>query len=137
MRSILYTFSLALFPLLLGAQVNTTLHETIPADDPKEIRLRLVGSYSVEPWAGNTILAETEVKLYDAAPHVLNFFVKEKNRYGLDTLQQDSILTIKSFDSIRVPIKYKETECYEEVHLRLLIPDSFQAQNDTLYIREE
>ena len=120
------------------AQMERVIHQTFEVGKASEIHLDLYGKYSIEPWAGNNILTETKIQVYDAPAHVLDFFVNEKGRYEiLDALNEEAgILQLSSRDKRRAGIQYKETTCYEFVELRVFIPDSFSAQSETVLVRQ-
>lgn len=122
----LFTFSNA------QAQLEEVMHQTFEVGDMDGISLDLVGEYAIEKWAGNTIMTETKVKLYDASPAILNHFVNKDKRYEIlaDTLS--SRLVLSSFDKERKPIRRsKETECFEEVNVRIFVPDTFEMTSDS------
>ncbi|MEO1712408.1 MAG: hypothetical protein AAFU60_03650 [Bacteroidota bacterium] len=137
MTRIFYLSAFMLFLSLAGnAQTEKLLHQTIELDSIDQIQLEIYGAYTVEYWAGNNILTETKVKLYDAPKHVLKFFVEEQMRYQIDALPTVPTLSLVSHVRERKPISYKGTECTEEVSLRIFIPDSFKPQSDTFLVRE-
>ena len=123
----LFTFSNA------QAQLEKVMHQTFEVgDDMEGISLDLVGDYSIEKWAGNTIMTETKVKLYEASPAILNHFVTKGKRYEIlaDTLS--SRLVLSSFDKEREPIRRsKDKECFEEVNVRIFVPDTFEMTSDS------
>lgn len=120
----------------LQAQTEKLLHQTIEVDSVEQIQLDLIGSYTVEYWAGNNILTETKVKLYDAPKHVLKFFVEEQLRYQIDAITELPVLNLVSHDHERRPIQYKGQSCFEEISLRIFIPDSFKPESETLLVRD-
>lgn len=123
----------------LSAQTETVIHQTFMVDSIKSLTLNLYGDYDIDFWAGNTILAETKVQLFNGPEHVLKFFIEEQQRYQInDTLVDSTALLLVSHVMDRKEIAYRGTPCREIVRLRLFIPDVFAAQSENVYaIREE
>jgi len=123
-------FILACCFLLLSqscwTQTVKIIHQVFEVDTISEISLDLHGEYELQAWAGNTVMSETRIKIYDAPQHVVNHFIDEKGRYAIDATSAEAKLLLTSKDKERVEIKYKGIHCYEEVGLRLYVPDSFE-----------
>jgi hypothetical protein len=137
MRLKLFLFFL-LTATALQAQMERVIHQIFEVGEAQKIQLDLVGTYNLQPWAGNNIMSETKIQLYDAPSHVLDFFIKEKGRYEiLDSLTQDSILFLAANDKERSGIQYKGTSCYEVVEVRIFVPDSFEILDPTILRRKE
>lgn len=121
------------------AQTGTVIHQTFQVDSINELTLDLYqNDYQLEFWAGNTILTETKVKLYNAPEHVLEFFVEEQQRYKInDTLMTEKALHLVSNNKVRKPFEYRGTSCSEIVEVRLFIPDVFQMIEENTYTRNE
>jgi len=112
------------------AQLKKTVHQTFEVGEAQQIRLDIFGEYDLEPWPGNTIMSETKIELYDAAPHVLKFFMDEKERYKLILNGEgETSIKITSHDNERRAIKYKDVECFEQVKLKLYVPEDFEIVN--------
>ena len=60
------------------SQLEKVIHQTFDPGTIQNIKIDLIEGYELLPWSGNQILTETEVELYDAAPHVLDFFHRRK-----------------------------------------------------------
>ena len=106
------------------SQLERTLHQTIDLTEYVNVRIDLHGDYELVHWPGNHFLIETNVKLYGASKHLMDYFI-ELGRYSVepDTVGRNAIL--KSKDTERKPLKYKGTECSEEVTVKLMVPDFF------------
>lgn len=128
--------ALLCLPLLANAQTEKVLHETFELGELSTIRLNLYGEYQIEFWAGNNILAETQIQLYDGPPHVLDFFITEQRRYEITSATEGDALTLVSTDTKRPPIRYKGKDCFEQAKLRLFIPDSFEKAGEGLFLRK-
>jgi len=106
------------------SQLERTLHQTIDLTEYLNVRIDLHGDYELVHWPGNHFLIETNVKLYGASKHLMDYFI-EFGRYSVepDTVGRNAIL--KSKDKERKPLKYKGAECAEEVTVKVMVPDFF------------
>ena len=126
-----------LFVQIANAQLTKVLHQTFEIDSVEKITLSLVGEYEVEKWAGNTILTETKIEIYDATKGIFKFFIEEKGRYDIVADIDGINATIFSNDSERRTIKNKETdkECYEFIRLKIFVPEDFNIDDPINLIR--
>jgi len=126
-----------LFVQIANAQLTKVLHQTFEIDSVEKITLSLVGEYEVEKWAGNTILTETKIEIYDATKGIFKFFIEEKGRYDIVADIDGMNATIFSNDSERRTIKNKETdkECYEFIRLKIFVPEDFNIDDPINLIR--
>lgn len=129
---------LAFFLLLANlsfAQLEKIIHQTFPLDGAGTITLDLAGDYSVVPWAGNTVMTETKIELYDASPSILKHFVEKEQRYLIkaDTLKDE--IRIFSSDKKRDAIRTKDGPCSEIVQVKVYVPDTFEAKSETTLVR--
>ena len=119
---------IGLFLLLTGTtygQLQRTIHKTFSLDSAEVVELNLYGDdYVVETWAGDNILTETKIKLYNASKTILNFFM-ERGRYDIEGQIEENILVLTSKNSSRPPIKNKDLQCHEVISLRIFMPDTF------------
>ena len=125
------------FVQIANAQLTKVLHQTFEIDSVEKITLSLVGEYEVEKWAGNTILTETKIEIYDATKGIFKFFIEEKGRYDIVAEIDGMNATIFSNDSERRTIKNKETdkECYEFIRLKIFVPEDFNIDDPINLIR--
>lgn len=126
------TFALVFGCLLsLSGQHQKVLHQSFHLDSLQEVTLSLHDKYQVEPWAGDAVLFETTVKLYDATSGILEYLI-ENDRYKIeaDTNLATFGLSLFSVDKERRIIKTKKGECFEEVEVRVFLPDNF-VKTDT------
>lgn len=107
-------------------QIKKTVHQTFDLAEATTLYLDLVGDYELESWPGNSVMSETRIELYDASPHILKFFLEKEERYKINQTDPGQSMTLTSNDKERKSIQYKDTNCYEEVKLKLYIPDSFE-----------
>ena len=66
------------FSSLTQAQLEKTIHQTFDVSESTAISLQLISdSVLIVPWAGNKILTETKVELYEASPSIMAPFCGE------------------------------------------------------------
>lgn len=135
MKSISFLFSFLFLFNLCHAQLEESIHQSFEIDEINSISINLKGDVAIQTWAGNTILTETKVKLYDASPGILNHFVK-LGRYEIEAKPTSSNIYLTSKDIIRRPIRTKKGECYEEVKVQVFLPDDFVGETETVWKRK-
>lgn len=117
--------AMLLFAATANAQLQKILHQSFDIEEVTAISLDLHGEYEIEKWAGNTILTETHVQIYDATPSILRFFV-ENGRYDIEgSFSNETSFAMVSKDKVRKSLKTKEGECYEFIKVRILVPEDF------------
>lgn len=114
------------------AQFEKIIHQSFELNEAIDLDIQVNGEYEVETWAGNVILAETKVQLYDASPSIFNYYL-EKERYNLKSELSDAGVVIQSVDMERKPIRTKKGECYEFVKIRLFVPEDYVQVSDNLW----
>lgn len=121
---------------LSHAQLMKTLHQTFEVQDFNEITLELLSdSTAIEPWAGNTIMTETKVELYDASPSLLRHFIEKQNRYGIQADTLPGVLRIHSTVDERKPIVTKHGNATEIVYIRVFVPQDFKREEGFKLVR--
>lgn len=123
-------FSFLFGQATLSAQMERTIYQAFEIDSSEVIRLDLVGFTHVEMlvWAGNTVLSEVSIQLWDASPEILNYFV-DKGRYKFGFEKKGTTASITTQVRERKVIKTKisgPTGCQEITTLKLFIPDTYQ-----------
>ena len=136
MRSALLFSVLILLGQSANAQLSKVLHQTFEIDEVSTISLNLVGEYEIEKWAGNSILTETSIELYDAKPGIFEHFIKE-GRYEIVSDINEGSAALSSKDSERKTIKTKRGDCYEFIKLKIFVPDDFNIDDPKHLIRVE
>lgn len=115
------------------AQLKKTLHTTFELpDSSRQLVFDMYDNYTVVPWAGNTVMTEANIHVYQSSAAILQFFI-DKGRYDFEmqTVGADSsAVLLAAKDQKRLTIKSGGKEAYEEIEVRIYIPDSFQ-QSDT------
>jgi hypothetical protein len=124
-------------PAIAFCQMEKTIHQTFEIGDAENITLDLVGEYEIKPWAGNTIMTETQVQLFDANISILNHFLEKEKRYFIEADTTGGEVKLISFDKKREAIKTKKGACLENVILKVFIPEVFEKQEDTHFVRKK
>lgn len=121
---LIFVLTFLFFNPLFG-QLQKVFHQTFEIDTINQIHFDQLGEYKVESWAGNNIMTETKVKLYQASEGILDHLI-EAGRYELEANAQGESVRLSAKDKLRRPIKTHKGECAEIVELRIFIPDSFE-----------
>jgi len=116
------------------AQLEKILHQSFDLTSINNITLDLYGEYEIEKWAGNSILTETSVQVYDASIGIFKHFV-ESGRYGIDANLDEESIALVSKDKKRTAIRTKKGECYEFVKVRIFVPDDFKVVDQGNLVR--
>ena len=134
-------FSFFMFQIA-NAQLTKVLHQTFEIDSVENISISIVGEYELEKWAGNNILTETKVEIYDTTPGTFKYIIEELKRYEIVAEIDNTKASLFSFDSKRAPIKKsdaKDDESYNEsfelVKVRIFVPDDFNIENPNNLVR--
>ena len=77
------------------AQMERTVYQSFEIDSVQTITLDIVGDYEVNVWAGNSILTETNIQIWKASPHLLDYFIEE-GRYEIVATTTPSSATLSS-----------------------------------------
>ena len=128
--------TLVLWLLFFGvadAQLEKILHATYEVDSLETISLEIAGEYVIEKWAGNMILAETTVKLYDGSKNILKHFI-DNGRYDLVLSMEGKNAKLSSSITRNNPIRTKNGECYELTFTKLLVPEDYRVENNNMLV---
>jgi len=117
-----------------SAQLTKVLHQTFDIGEAETVSLGITGEYKIEKWAGNTIMTETSIELYDATPNILKYFVKA-GRYEIEGEENNTSYKLASKNAERKAIRTKQGECYEFVKIRVFVPEDFDIVNDNSLVR--
>lgn len=131
MRARLIYFAFFFVPLTVNAQMERTIYHVFEVDSVETVELTLAGIPEVHVWAGNTILVETNIQLWEASPEILKYLI-EKGRYDVvaDTTGAKS-RTIRTKEPNRKPLKNKYgVECLEIATAKVFVPDTFIVADD-------
>ena len=137
MRIFSIVFICVFFFKVADAQLTKVLHQTFEIDSVDKVILNLVGEYELEKWAGNNILTETKIEIYDAKPGVFKYLVEEKKRYEIVAEIDNMTASLFSNDSKRAAIKNNETgkECYEFIKVKIFVPEDFNIEDPVNLVR--
>ena len=130
-------FSAAVFFFLsmpLFGQLRKVIHTTFDVDEANSILFDLYDEYEVELWAGDNIMTETTIKLYEGSEGILKHFI-ENGRYEIEIKLEETALTLVSKDKERKPIKTRKGECFEQVNHKIFLPDTFEQGGENQYTR--
>ena len=120
----------------VAAQLEKTIHQTFELDERNSITIDLISdSTTVVPWAGNTILTETKVRLYDASPSILTHFMEKEQRYAIEMDTSGQTLLLYSVKKERKPISTRSGDCPEHVNIRVFVPEEFEKQTGNNFVR--
>ncbi|MFN0035599.1 MAG: hypothetical protein ACKVUS_11065 [Saprospiraceae bacterium] len=123
-----------LFLQTAHAQMERTMYQVFEIDSAQTVKFEIAGEYNVLEWAGNSILVETNVQIWDASREILGHLIKD-GRYDLATdssaspnPKQVRIFT-KHLD--RKPIKRLDGQkCLEIAVTKIFVPDTFYISDD-------
>jgi len=135
-NTILIFFAALLSAVPAQAQLQKVLHRPFELDSAQVIVLDLYGEYEVNPWAGDNILVEITVKLYQATDGILKHFIEKEERYEMDASREGEVFKLVSKDKKRNPIKTRNGECFETVVVRVFLPDRFDADGEHRWKRK-
>ena len=126
-------FSLAFAPVAQG-QMERTTYQVFEVDSVQAVVFEVVGEYQVLDWAGNSILIETNVQIWDASREILSHLIKE-GRYdlSLDATVGTDAKQVRIFTKHvdRKPIKRLDGQkCLEIAVTKIFVPDTFVISAD-------
>ena len=127
-------FLLLAFSPLAEAQMERTMYQVFEVDSAQTVAFEVAGEYDVLEWAGNSILVETNVQIWEASREILSELIKI-GRYDLTTdstagpdAKHIRIFT-KNLD--RKPIKRLDGQrCLEIAVTKIFVPDTFYISED-------
>ncbi len=136
-KKIIFAFLLFIsFSSSIHAQLEKTIHQTFDVSKSNAISLELISdTILVVPWAGNNILTETKVELYEASPSIMAHFVEKEKRYAIEADTTSGSYRLFSTDQERKPIRTRQGECPEIVQIRVFVPEDFEKQSNTNLVR--
>jgi hypothetical protein len=131
MRVILpFLFSFLFFSFQANAQLEKTIHQTFPLENRQTVTLDIYGDYELIPWAGDHILTESNIKLYDASEGILEHFLKI-GRYDMHIDSSSGSFILVSNDKERRSVKTKNGDAYEFVKIKVFVPDAYAIIDET------
>lgn len=121
--------------LSLSAQLKHTQHQTFQLDSINQVEIDLVDPFTVETWAGNQLMTETQVQLYQASESVLQFFLKNERYTIVTDSAATNMMSLLSKDTERKRIRTKFGECEERIAVRVFVPKNFEQKSDKVWAR--
>ncbi len=134
-RPLLLTILLSLvFNNIAQAQMERTMYQVFEVDSAQTVHFEVTGEYDVLPWAGNSILVETNVQIWEASREILAELIKI-GRYDLatdsSTVPNPKQVRIFTKNLERKPIKRLDGQkCLEIAVTKIFVPDTFYISND-------
>lgn len=119
------------------AQFSKTMHSSFPTDDIQTIKISLVDNVTVEHWAGNTILVQTDVRLYNASKGLFDFLTGEDGRYQVDAGTDGTTLNLVNVKPSRAELNSKQGTTREEINVKVLLPEDFIGEGAGPYRRAD
>lgn len=119
------------------AQLKKTLHQTFEVPDSAAFLVFGLfegDTYTIQPWAGNNIMTESQVSVYSSTQPVFDHLV-ENGRYRFEAREGRDTFGLFSHDLKRLAIRAAGMQAFEEVEVRIFIPDSFRKIGDRVYSR--
>ncbi len=118
-------------------QLQRILHQTFQTDSVFRIQLGIDWEITTKPWAGNNVLTETEVKLYDGSIGIFEHAIAQgRYQIAMDTLAPGNV-RLRLLDKDRFPIRTKKGECFEEINLTVYVPDRFELVRENIWLAPE
>jgi hypothetical protein len=119
-------------------QLEKTLHQTFDLGEKTTLLLDLYGEYAIVPWAGNNILVETNVQLYNSTSSVLKHFIEKDLRYQIDVdTMQSGALVLVSHDKKRIGLRTKTGAVSTEViTTKVFVPEDFIVKDEKTLVKE-
>lgn len=142
MKYHLFCLFLAFFTSLHSgnAQIEKTIHQTFELGEANTVQLDIYGDYTLSPWAGNNILVETNIQLYNSSEAILKHFIEKDQRYKVDVdTVSETTLQLFSHDKKRPAMRTKSgVSSAENVVVRIFVPDNFTIlDNKTLVLEKK
>ena len=119
-------------------QLQKTLHQSFEMPDSTRtllIKFPEMDSWEIVSWAGNSIMTESNIKMYSANKGIFNFFL-DKGRYNYMAYEKGDSLLMTGQDQKRDVIRAGDMECSEIVDVRIFIPDAFKEVSPGIWARE-
>ncbi len=138
MTSRLFFLSVGLLlTTLVQGQMERTMYQVFEVDSVKTAQLDILDIYELHSWAGNSILVETNIKISNASPEILDYLIKN-GRYDvkMDTIAPGQVKIYTKLKD-RKTVKTPAGECTELPTAKIFIPDTFLWSDDKKSIRRK
>lgn len=112
-----------------SAQMERTVYQVFEVDSIQTVTLDIVGfTYpELHVWAGNSILTEANIQVWDASPEIVNYLI-EQGRYSFESEKQNDLLRIFTKVRKREDIKLPgmKSKCVEQTTVKIFVPDIYE-----------
>ena len=138
---LLSLFLLLIFNNIAKAQMERTMYQVFEVDSTQTVHLDVAGEYEVLAWAGNSILVETNVQIWEASREILSHLIKD-GRYDLTTdstnIPNPKEIRIFTKHLDRKPIKRLDGQkCLEIAVTKIFVPDTFAISDDKKLLKRK
>ena len=125
---------LAVGSTVAGAQFAKTIHNTFPTKGVERISIQVVDSLTVERWAGNVILVQTDVRLFNTTDGLFRYLTGEAGRYEVTASREGDALNVLSAVPERKSIETSVGVLEEEIHVKVLLPEDYEGEGVGPYV---
>ena len=130
----LFVFFLLGFTHTSQAQMERTMYQVFEIDSVLTVDFAVAGEYEILTWAGNSILVETNVQIWEASREILGELIKI-GRYDLavdsSAVSNPKQIRIFTKNLERKPIKRLDGQkCLEIAVTKIFVPDTFLVSED-------
>ncbi|MBK9338394.1 MAG: hypothetical protein IPM98_18365 [Lewinellaceae bacterium] len=111
------------------AQMERTVYQVFEVDSVQTVTLDIINfTYpELHIWAGNNILTEANIQLWDASPEVVNHLI-DKGRYAFESDKTGE--TLRIFTKIRqredIKMPGMRSKCVEQTTIKVFVPDIYE-----------
>ncbi|HMG14055.1 MAG TPA: hypothetical protein VK590_01340, partial [Saprospiraceae bacterium] len=125
---LVFLFTSLMVSFISYGQIEKIIHQDFNIDRITTVDFALSRDYTLEKWAGTTILVETKVKMESASPSVLKLAI-EQGRYEILSIEGDNKITLKSKIEKPALFRINNNDVIEMVEVKIMVPDEFNIEN--------
>ncbi len=118
----------------VAAQFSKTMHSSFPTEGIERIDIGLVDNITVETWVGNTILVQTDVRLFNANKALFAFLTGPDGRYEVKASVEGTALNLINVEPSRAQLQTGRGACREEINVKVLLPATFVGEGVGPYL---
>jgi len=133
---LVFLFTSLMVSFISYGQIEKIIHQDFNIDRITTVDFALSRDYTLEKWAGTTILVETKVKMESASPSVLKLAI-EQGRYEILSIEGDNKITLKSKIEKPALFRINNNDVIEMVEVKIMVPDEFNIENKASITRAE
>lgn len=135
-RLLAFVFSVSAACTSADAQYAKTIHTTFPAVGVERVKVAVADSLTVGTWAGNVILVQTDVRLFNTTEGLFRHLTGEAGRYRIASSREGTTLNIVSEEPERRTIDTSVGVLEEEIHVKVLLPEDYIDEGGGSYVLE-